>query len=286
MSAGPRTGSVRCLSAAGFHRMAYAEWGPPEASRTVVCVHGLTRNSSDFEVLAPVLAADGWRVICPDVPGRGRSDWLADQKYYNYIQYLSDMTVLLARLAVERVTWIGTSMGGLIGMMLAAQAGTPIERLLLNDVGPFIPKAAVARIAAYAGTDPRFPDLAAAERYLRDILAGFGDLGADGWRRLTEASVVPAEGGGLRLHYDPRIGDAFRQGPLEDVDLWDVWDRIAVPVLGLRGIGSDVLVAETAAGMSQRGPRARMVEIAGCGHAPALRSADQIALIQDWLGIG
>jgi pimeloyl-ACP methyl ester carboxylesterase len=286
MSAGSRAGSVRCLSAAGFHRMAYAEWGPPEASRTVVCIHGLTRNSRDFEALAPALAADGWRVICPDVPGRGRSDWLADPKSYNYIQYLSDMTVLLARLAVDRVTWIGTSMGGLIGMMLAAQAGTPIERLLLNDVGPFIPKAALARIAAYAGTDPQFPDMAEAERYLRDILAGFGDLGVDGWRRLTEASVVPAEGGGLRLNYDPRIGDAFRQAPLEDVNLWEAWDRIAVPVLGLRGIRSDVLVAETAADMSQRGPRARMIDIAGCGHAPALRAADQIDLIREWLRTG
>jgi len=283
MSAGPRAGSVRCLSAAGFHRMAYAEWGSSEAPRTVVCVHGLTRNSSDFEVLAPALVADGWRVICPDVPGRGRSDWLADPKSYNYIQYLSDMTVLLARLAVEQVTWIGTSMGGLIGMMLAAQAGTPIERLLLNDIGPFIPKAALARIAAYTGTDPRFPDMAAAEHYLRDIHGAFGDLGDDDWRRLTEASVIPAESGGLRLHYDPRIGDAFGQAPLEDVDLWALWDSIALPVLGLRGENSDVLSAETAADMSHRGPRARMTEIAGCGHAPALRADDQVALIRGWL---
>ncbi|HEY5597945.1 MAG TPA: alpha/beta hydrolase [Kiloniellales bacterium] len=280
----PRMGSVRCLSAGGFHGMAYAEWGPPAAARVAVCVHGLTRNGSDFDVLARDMASAGWRVVCPDVVGRGRSDWLADANAYGYAQYLADMTVLLGRLAVERVTWIGTSMGGLIGMMLAAQAGTPVERLVVNDIGPFIPKAALARIAAYTGMAPEFSELAAAERYLRAVYGAFGDLGDDGWRRLTETSVVPVQGGGFRLHYDPRIGDAIRQAPLEDVDLWGLWDRITVPTLALRGAASDVLPAGTALEMSRRGPRARVVEIAGCGHAPALRAADQVALIRDWLG--
>lgn len=284
MTIGAREGHIRCLSTAGFHRMSYVEWGPPDAARTVVCVHGLTRSGRDFEVLAPALAADGWRVVCPDVAGRGASDWLTDPTSYTYVQYLADMAVLLARLAVERVAWVGTSMGGLIGMMLAAQPGNPIERLLLNDIGPYIPKAALARLATYVGTDPLFPDMAAAERYVRDVHAPFGDLGEDGWRRLTEISVAAAKGGGFRLHYDPRIGDAFRQGPPEDVDLWPIWDRIAAPVLTLRGINSDLLTPDTAAQMGQRGPSTQLIEIPGCGHAPALRSADQVALICDWLG--
>ena len=281
MTAATREDCVRCLSAAGFHRMAYREWGPPEAARTAVCVHGLTRSGQDFEILAPALAADGWRVVCPDVAGRGGSDWLADPQAYTHAQYLADMTVLLARLATARVTWIGTSMGGLIGMMLAAQPGSPIERLLLNDIGPSIPKAALARLAAYVGTDPRFPDIAAAERYVREVHAPFGDLGDDGWRRLTEISVTPADG--LRLHYDPRIGDALRQDSPEDVDLWAIWDCITCPTLVLRGANSDLLQPDTVAEMSRRGPRAEVIEIPGCGHAPALRTADQIAHIRDWL---
>jgi pimeloyl-ACP methyl ester carboxylesterase len=283
MTAGPRAGSVRCLSAAGFHRMAYTEWGAPEATRSVVCAHGLTRRGQDFEVLAPALAADGWRVVCPDVAGRGGSDWLRDPRGYGYAQYLADMTVLLARLAAERVVWIGTSMGGLIGMMLAAQPGSPIERLLLNDIGPFIPKAALARLAAYVGADPHFADMAAAERYVRAVHAPFGDLGAAGWRRLTDISVRPAADGGFRLHYDPHIGDAFRQSPPEDIDLWAMWDRVTCPALVLRGADSDLLLPETAADMSRRGPPTELVEIAGSGHAPALRAAAQVALVQAWL---
>lgn len=286
MTAGTRKGGVRCLSTAGFHRMSYAEWGPADAARTVVCVHGLTRNGADFEILAPALAADGWRVVCPDVAGRGGSDWLADPASYSYTQYLADMTVLLARLAVERVAWVGTSMGGLIGMMLAAQPGSPIERLLLNDIGPFIPKAALARLGTYVGADPHFSDLAAAERYVREVHAPFGDLGDDGWRQLTEISVVSDGDGGFRLHYDPRIGDAFRQEPLENVDLWPIWDRIAAPTLTLRGASSDLLLPETAAQMNLRGPRSQVIEIAGCGHAPALRAADQVALVREWLSAG
>jgi pimeloyl-ACP methyl ester carboxylesterase len=283
MTSSAREGNVRCLSAAGFHHMVYWEWGPPEAARTAVCVHGLTRNGLDFEILASALAADGWRVVCPDIAGRGGSDWLADPQAYAYPQYLADMTVLLARLSVERVSWLGTSMGGLIGMMLAAQPGTPIERLVLNDIGPFVPKAALARLADYVGADPRFADWAAAERYVRKVYAPFGDLDDDAWRRMTEISVAPADGGGLRLRYDPRIGDVFRDAPLEDVNLWEVWDRIACPVRVLRGENSDLLRPETAAEMARRGPRAEIIEIAGCGHAPALREAREVTLVRKWL---
>ena len=287
--------------------MAYREWGAPDAARVVVCVHGLTRNGRDFDALAAALAEAGCRVVCPDVVGRGDSGWLADPAGYGFPQYLADMTVLLARLEVETVDWVGTSMGGLIGMMLASQpgtpqsgtpqsgtpqsgtpqSGTPLRRLVLNDVGPFLPEAALERIAGYVGQDPRFADLAAAEAYVRDVHGGFGALADRQWRHLAETSVVVAvegeENGALRLRYDPGIGAGFRARPVEDVDLWPVWDRIAVPSLVLRGADSGLLLSETAAEMTRRGPRAELVEIAGCGHAPALVDAGQIALVRDWL---
>ncbi len=273
--------------------MAYREWGPRDAARVVVCVHGLTRNSRDFDALAASLAEAGCRVVCPDVVGRGDSGWLADPAGYGFPQYLADMTVLLARLEVEAVDWVGTSMGGLIGMMMAAQpgnpqSGVPLRRLVLNDVGPFLPKAALERIAGYVGHDPRFADLAAAEAYVRDVHAGFGALADHEWRHLAETNVVAAEEEGeedgvLRLRYDPGIGAGFRARPAEDVDLWAVWDRVTVPSLVLRGADSGLLLPETAAEMGRRGPRAEVVEIAGCGHAPALMDPGQIALVRDWL---
>ena len=292
----PRPGAVRCLSPGGFHPMAYREWGAPDAARVVICVHGLTRNGRDFDWLAASLAEAGCRVVCPDVVGRGDSGWLADPAGYGFPQYLADMTVLLARLEVEAVDWVGTSMGGLIGMMMAAQPGNPqsggpLRRLVLNDVGPFLPKAALERIAGYVGHDPRFADLAAAEAYVRDVHAGFGALADREWRHLAETSVVTAEegegeggeAGALRLRYDPGIGTGFRARPVEDVDLWAVWDKVACPSLVLRGADSGLLLPETAAEMTRRGPRAELVEIAGCGHAPALMDPGQIALVRDWL---
>ena len=281
-----RPGAVRCLSPGGFHHLAYREWGAPIAARVVICVHGLTRTGRDFDMLAAALAEAGCRVVCPDVVGRGDSGWLADPAGYGFPQYLADMTVLLARLEVEAVDWVGTSMGGLIGMMMAAQPGNPLRRLVLNDVGPFLPKAALERISRYVGRDPRFADLAAAESYVRDVHGGFGALADHQWRHLAETNVVAAEGGAegaLRLRYDPGIGAGFRARPAEDVDLWATWDRITVPTLVLRGADSGLLLPETAAEMTRRGPRAQLAEIAGCGHAPALMDAGQIALVRDWL---
>ncbi len=282
-AAGPRSGSYLGLSAGGFHRLTYVEWGGPGHDRTAVCVHGLTRSGRDFDALAGALAQEGLRVTCPDVVGRGRSDRLADPAGYGYPQYLADMNALIARLDTPQVDWVGTSMGGLIGMMLAAQPNTPLRRLVINDVGPFIPKASLARIGEYVGRDPRFADLAAAEAYLREIHAPFGALGDQQWRHLTEHSVTAAEGGGYRLAYDPAIAAPFRDAEPEDVDLWALWDLIAIPVLVLRGATSDLLLAETAAEMAARGPRAEVAEIPGCGHAPALMDDHQIALIRDWL---
>lgn len=278
-----RDGSYLGLSATGFHRLAYTEWGERGAARTVVCVHGLTRNGRDFDILAAALAARGHRVACPDVVGRGRSDWLADAAGYGYPQYLADMNALIARLGVTAIDWVGTSMGGLIGMMMAAQPKTPIRRLVINDVGPLVPLAALERLAAYLGRDPHFPDLDAAEAHIREIHAPFGNLSDAQWRHLTEHSMKRVEDSGYRFRYDPRLKEAFQTLPDADVDLWPVWDAIRVPTLALRGAQSDLLLPETATAMTDRGPKAEIVEIPGCGHAPALMDDAQIAIIRDWL---
>ncbi len=276
------TKTFQGLGPRGFHRVAYHEWGSPEAGRVVVCAHGLTRTGRDFDVLAADLSRDA-RVACPDFPGRGQSQWLLVPQDYAYPVYLGDMAALLARLGTEGVDWVGTSMGGLVGLMLAAQPGTPIRRLVLNDVGPFLPKAALERIAAYVGGDPRFPDLAALEAHLRRVHAPFGPLTDAQWRHLAEQSARRLPDGALALHYDPAIAEAFRAAPAQDVNLWPLWDQIRCPVLVLRGAESDVLLRETAEEMGRRGPRARLVEFGGVGHAPALLDPGQREVVRDWL---
>lgn len=278
----PREGRYLGLSTQGFHALAYTEWGPSHGARVAVCVHGLTRNARDFDVLAAALAEEGLKVICPDVVGRGRSARLADPTGYGYPQYLADMNALIARLDVAELDWIGTSMGGLLGMMLAAQPNTPLKRLVINDVGPFIPKAALERIGTYVGQDPVFADLAAVEAYFRELYAPFGPLDDLQWRHVVEYGAV-ATGEGYRLTYDPGIAEPFKGAQLEDMNLWPVWDAIKIPVLVLRGAESDLLLAETAAEMAARGPRAKVVEIAGCGHAPWLMDDMQTAIVREWL---
>lgn len=276
--------SLQGLSATGFHRFTYTEWGPPDAARTVVCVHGLTRNGRDFDWLAESLAASGVRVVCPSVVGRGDSRWLANPDGYTYPQYLADMTALLARLDCETVDWVGTSMGGLMGMMLAAQPDSPIGRLVMNDIGPFVPKASLERIGTYVGTDPVFEDLAGVEAYLRFIYPGFGPLPDDRWQAMARHSARERPDGRLGLAYDPGIGKVFNTGaPLQDVVLWPVWDAIRCPVLVLRGADSDLLLAETAEEMTRRGPCASLITVPLCAHAPSLMVPEQIQAVSAFL---
>jgi pimeloyl-ACP methyl ester carboxylesterase len=263
--------------------LSYADWGPPGPARTVVCVHGLTRNGRDFDHLARVLAADR-RVICPDVVGRGLSDPLTNPEDYALPTYIGHMAQLLQKLGLAEVDWVGTSMGGLIGMGLAAMPESPIRRLVLNDVGPFLPKAALEYINSYLGLDLRFSSLEALEAHLREIHAGFGPLTDAEWRHLAEHSAARREDGRFGLNYDQRLSRPMTTGPIENIELWPVWDQIRCPVLVLRGTESDLLLAETAAEMTRRGPHAEVIEIDGTGHAPALMAKDQIEIVRTWLG--
>ncbi|CAL94130.1 alpha/beta fold hydrolase [Azoarcus olearius] len=282
---GLRERSVQCIGPHGLHRMAYTEWGGPRNPRVVICAHGLTRNGRDFDDLARVLARD-YRVVCPDVVGRGRSDWLGVKADYGFPLYVADMVTLIARLDVPQVHWVGTSMGGLIGMLIASQPHSPITRLVLNDVGPVITAASLRRIGQYVGSAPRFPTMAAAEAYIREVSAPFGPLTDAQWQHLTRFSVRPVEGG-FAMIYDPGIGEVFRQTPLlVDVDLWTVYDHVRCPTLALRGAESDLLEASTLQAMGERGPRARTVEFPGVGHAPMLMAEDQIAVVRDFLREG
>lgn len=273
------------LSPAGFHRIACTEHGE-EGRAPVVCVHGLTRNGRDFDKLGAALAADGRHVLCPDVVGRGQSDWLPRPELYTYPQYLADMTVVLGRFQGVPVDWVGTSMGGLIGLMLAAQPHAPLRRLVLNDIGPFIPKSALERLASYVGTDPHFATLADLELYLRRIHAPFGITEDDDWAALARHSARALPDGGYALAYDPAIGMAFRSAPLVDLDLWAVWEAVTCPVLLLRGEHSDLLLPDTADRMTRTGPRATLHTVPGCGHAPALMEVETINRIRDFLSGG
>jgi len=269
-----RSRSFRGLSQKGFHRLHYTEWGEPDAP-VVLCVHGLTQTARSFDRLAGALAPDR-RVICLDVVGRGRSGWLADPSGYDFPQYLADVNALVARLGVDRIDFVGTSMGGIMGMLLAALPDTPIDKLVVNDVGPVLPKAAVERIRDYVGTDPEFPDLMALEAYLRQIWSPFGDLADSEWAHLAATSSRNTETGAFALAYDPAIAVPMKSRPAMDVNLWMFWDAIACDVLVVRGGESDLLRADTAREMTERGPKASLVEIAGVGHAPTFSRSTEI----------
>ena len=274
------------LDSKGFHRIHYTDWGDPGAERIVICVHGLTRNGRDFDDLARALMPD-FRVICPDIAGRGRSDWLYAKEDYGYPQYCADMSALIARVTAGgkpvKIHWVGTSMGGIIGLLLASRSDSPIVKLVLNDVGTLIPKAALERIGAYVGQDPRFRTLAEMEVMMRIVCAPFGPLTDAQWRHLTETGAKQHDNGSWGMSYDPGIGLPFRKGPMADVDLWQFWDSVACPTLLLRGAQSDLLLKENAIAMTRRGPKPELVEFDGVGHPPMLMAGDQIKVVREFL---
>lgn len=278
----PRQKSVQCANAQGLHRLAYTEWGSDDNPEVVVCVHGLTRNGRDFDELARHLSRR-YRVVCPDVVGRGHSGWLSDPAAYGFPQYVADMVTLVARLDVPQVQWVGTSMGGLIGMFLASMEGSPIRRMVLNDVGPLITASSLARIGEYVGRAPAFGSLLEAETYLREVCAPFGPLTDRQWRHLAEHSVHCVDERWV-MRYDPAIGTPFRQAMMyQDVNLWPIYEKIRCPILVTRGAESDLLTRETAQEMGRRGPQAQLVEFAGVGHAPMFMDPTQIEAVGRFL---
>lgn len=278
-----RTHRVRYAAADGFHELAWTHWGAEDLPNRAVCVHGLTRLGRDFDALAQRLVLHGFQVACPDLPGRGLSDRLADPALYAPPTYLAALSHMLARLDWAACAWVGTSLGGILGMMAAAMPGTPVRKLVLNDVGHRIPAVAVGRIGAYLRAAPHaFESLAALEAHLRLVHAPFGTLSDAEWRRLAESSAVPAEGGGVALHYDPKIAAAFTAAEPADVDLSAIWARVSCPTLVLRGEASDLLTADDAATMAAR-PGVELATIAGCGHAPALLAHEQLSRVAAFL---
>ena len=272
------TEPLRChflsLSPHGFHRVVYYQWGDPSNPKVVVCVHGVGRNGRDFDVLGESLAPTH-RVLAIDMPGRGESDWLTDPHDYVFPVYLMALTALIARSGAETVGWVGTSMGGLLGMTLAAQPRSPIARLVVNDVGPVIEPAALERIRGYFGLDPTFATYAETEQYIRAISAPFGDLTDAQWAHVTRTNVRQRPDGRWGLAYDPGIAVPFRSSAAPP-DLWALWDAVHCPTLVLRGARSDLLSTATAAQMAARGPKPELVEFPGVGHAPMLLSPDQV----------
>jgi pimeloyl-ACP methyl ester carboxylesterase len=282
----PRLNHVQCLDSQGLHRTAYWEWGDPANPKVLVCVHGLSRQGRDFDALAKAMS-DEYRVVCPDVVGRGQSDWLADPSGYQIPAYAADMVTLLARVNAGTVHWVGTSMGGLIGLVVASLKGSPVSRLVLNDVGPALEPDALARIGTYLGAPLRWKSLDEAADALWAISQGFGPHTREQWLALTRPMLKP-EGDGFVPHYDLRIALPFRQITPEvakagEAQIWALYDSLHCQVLLLRGAESDLLAPATAKAMTERGPKAELHEFAGVGHAPMLNAADQIAVVREFL---
>ncbi|MEO5606851.1 MAG: alpha/beta hydrolase [Polaromonas sp.] len=302
----PRLHHVICPDATQGHRMAYWQWGQSDSPHVVVCVHGLTRQGRDFDVLAQALCAQAAltsskdiRVICPDVAGRGESDWLKEPAGYQVPFYAADMLALLSQLHADApigtLDWVGTSMGGLIGMVVCGQPGlplpVPVRRLLLNDVGPALQWPALERIGAYLGQAGQFPTVQEAAAALWAISESFGPHTPQQWMDLTLPMLRPvsnAAGSPWRLHYDPAIADPFKLTTQESAQqgeamLWQLYDQITAETLLLRGAQSDLLAPQTAHAMTQRGPRAKVIEFAGVGHAPTLIAKDQVDAVTGFL---
>ena len=299
----PQLEYVACPHPEGQHRMGFWRWGDAQAAHVVVCVHGLTRQGRDFDRLAQALVTRSEhpvQVICPDVVGRGRSDWLAEPAGYQIPQYAGDMLAMLAQVQtqmgvnqpLQTLDWVGTSMGGLIGMVLAGQPGlplpAPIRRLVLNDVGPAIAWGSVQRMQIYVGQYGQYRDLDEAAAALRALSPGFGHVPADVWREMSAHMLRPGTDGAVTLHYDPAIGLPVRALTPEaaaagEAALWALYDQIQAKTLLIRGQESDLLTPETATAMTQRGPHAQLDTWPGFGHAPTLTGDDQIEVVAEFL---
>ncbi|KQZ32482.1 alpha/beta fold hydrolase [Duganella sp. Root1480D1] len=283
--------SVQCFSMSGLHQMAYKEWGEEDNPNVLVCVHGVTRVSDDFDNLAQSLCKD-YRVVCPDVVGRGRSGSLANPQLYRLPQYVSDMVTLLARVLAngerQTVDWFGTSMGGLIGMGLASLPDNPVSKLVLNDIGPTLDSVAIQRIGDYIAQEVRFPTFKAGAEFVKMVSTTFGEHTDAEWHKLAADVLRQDRDGSWVRHYDMGLALPFQSvtpesAKADEAMLWAAYDAIRCPTLLVRGANSDLLSRETAEAMTQRGPKARLVEIPDVGHAPTFLHDDQIAIAKDFL---
>ncbi|MEM8812467.1 MAG: alpha/beta fold hydrolase [Pseudomonadota bacterium] len=282
--AGCESHHFMAINPRGFHRVAYREWPCYDDPSALVCVHGVTRHSADFFPLAETLKGRR-RLVCPDLVGRGQSDWLADPADYHVPQFNCDMATLIARLQCDSIDFLGTSLGGLCGIVMAGLPNSPIRRLIVNDVAPEIPIRALRRINAYLRADLSFPDLEAVEAHLRECYAGFSPMSDSDWREMAETSVRPGTDDTLTLHFDPQIGLNFRNYWLtHHFKLWKFWDRITCPILILGGSESDFLTPALLERMKSTQPEAEVVIFEGAGHTPTLRSGEQLAPLLEWLG--
>lgn len=284
----PRFKSVQCFSPCGPHTMAYKEWGREDNPDILICVHGLTRVSDDFDMLAQALS-DRYRILCPDIVGRGRSSWLKDATYYVLPVYVNDVLRMIAHERIQQVSWLGTSMGGLIGMSLAAMHKSPIRKLILNDIGPSLNASALTRIGSYLGEQPEFASFDEAARYIRGISASFGSHDERQWTTLASNVLRQGEDGKWRRNHDPGIALPFKaqadeRGRHVEKLLWAAYDAVSCPTMVIRGRDSDLLTQDTAREMTQRGPKAELVELDGIGHAPMFMHPEQIALVSRFLG--
>lgn len=272
------------------HYIAYTDWGDPQNPHIVICVHGLTRNCRDFDYLACVLQSD-CRVICVDVAGRGQSDWLEHAHDYDYYPlYLSDAMSLIAHIQEQynagiTLDWVGISMGGLIGMFLAIEPNVPaqINKLVMSDIGPLIPKAALIRIADYVGKELRFDSFDEFKKYMKVISASFGPLTEVQWNHMAIHSAREYADGSYGFRYDPKLSISFKEIEIKDINLWEQWDKLHTATLVLRGTESDVLTSETAAQMQVRGAKAKIIEVPGVGHAPMIMDDNQIKIVKDFI---
>jgi pimeloyl-ACP methyl ester carboxylesterase len=288
------------LSQEGFHRVAYREWGQAAAgSVPVICVHGMTRNGRDFDTLANYLSSQGRHVFCPDVVGRGDSDWLKKSQNYTFEQYSADMNALIARTGATQVDWVGTSMGGLIGMLMASLPNSPIRRLIINDIGPQIPKKAIQRLARYTGKDPEFSSITAARAYYKVSYGAFGKLTEDQWDRITQSSIKEIAPGRFVSKVDPALRHVPAKGCflwnlitqprktlggiLFDIDLWHLWRTISCPVHVIHGKQSDLLLPSIIAKMRATHSKMEVLEVATAGHAPVLEGTEELETISRWL---
>ncbi|MDI9818383.1 MULTISPECIES: alpha/beta fold hydrolase [unclassified Legionella] len=284
----------------GFHKVVYSEWGKSNGQQSaVICVHGLTRNRHDFDPLASFLSLKDYHVFCPDIVGRGDSGWLKNANLYNYRQYIIDMNNLIARTGAKQIDWIGTSMGGLMGIILAALPNSPVRSLVLNDISPQIPVEAIRRLGEYVGKYPEFSSEQEAKQYFQSIYTSFGPLSEEQWEHITKNSIQTSASGSFMVKIDPKIKETKTksqilrelfshprralEGILFDIDLWHLWQAVKCPVLVIHGKNSDILLPEHIEKMQKTHPNVNVIEIENAGHAPALFAQTEHEKISTWL---